>query len=227
MAKKLINEKRLNLACGQSKVEGYFGIDIVKTDTADFALDLECFPWDIETGSANEIICSHYVEHTPEETYSKRILKAIKEAKNFDHFKMLADSIDVNAPSDGLILFMDEVYRILTDSYTDEKGDTHGGIIKVIAPYYSSMRCWQDPTHRRAISEVTFMYFNKQWREINRLDHYGIKADFDFVYGYDMDSQIASRNQEFRDFAIKHYINVINDIQVTLTKRVTPDSIKK
>lgn len=108
-----------------------------------------------------------------------------------------------------LIKFMDECYRILKP----------GGTMTVLAPYYSSMRCWQDPTHVRAISEATFLYFNKQWRTDNKLDHYKIKSDFDFTYGYNMAPEWASRNEEAKMFAIRHYINVVNDIQVVLTKK--------
>lgn len=169
-----INESRLNLACGQTRIEGYFGIDIKPGDTVDAVMDLEQFPWDIESESAEDIICSHYVEHTVD-----------------------------------LIKFMEEVYRILKP----------GGKIKVIAPYYNNMRAWQDPTHKRAISEATFLYFNKGWRDTNKLDHYGIVSDFDFVYGYDIVNEWAMKNEESRNFAIKHYTNVINDIHVTLTKR--------
>ena len=81
------------------------------------------------------------------------------------------------------------------------------------------MRCWQDPTHKRAISEATFLYFNKEWRKANNLSHYNIESDFDFVYGYDIAPEWANRSEEARSFAIKHYTNVINDIHVTLTKR--------
>ena len=184
MAKKLINEKKLNLACGNNKVEGFFGIDLVKTETADAAMDLEWYPWDIESESVEEIICSHYVEHTSD-----------------------------------LIKFMDEVYRILSPKVVDADGVEHGGRIKIIAPYYTSIRCWQDPTHKRAISEATFLYFNKNWRDMNKLDHYGIKSDFDFTYGYDISPDWSSRSQEAKDFAMKHYFNVINDIHIVLTKR--------
>ena len=205
----MINELKLNLACGQSKIDGYFGIDIKPGDTVDATMDLEQFHWDIESESAEEIICSHYVEHTPTDTLAKRLLKLIAENNDYEHLQQKVAEIDLNAPSDGLILFMDEVYRILKP----------GGRIKVIAPYYNNMRCWQDPTHKRAISEATFLYFNKQWRETNKLDHYGIQSDFDFVYGYDITAEWANRSEEARNFAIKHYTNVINDIHVTLTKK--------
>ena len=174
MKQELINQAKLNLACGQTKVEDYFGVDIAPGDTVDAVVDLEVFPWPIESESAEDIICSHYVEHTSD-----------------------------------LIKFMDEVYRILKP----------GGKIKIIAPYYSSMRCWQDPTHKRAISEASFLYFNKVWRETNKLDHYNIQSDFEFTYGYDMAQEWANRSDEARAFAIKHYCNVVNDIHVVLTKK--------
>lgn len=165
---------RLNIACGQNKQEGYIGVDCVKTSCTDVVHNLDIFPWPFPDNYADEILCSHYVEHV------------------------------VN-----LIGFMDEIYRIAKK----------GCKVTVIAPYYSSMRAVQDPTHVRSICEASFLYYNKQWREANKLDHYGIKSDFDFQYGYMLSPEWASRAQEARDFAIKHYINVINDIQVTLTKR--------
>lgn len=108
-----------------------------------------------------------------------------------------------------LIVFMDEIWRIMKV----------GGKLTIVAPYHSSIRCWQDPTHVRAISEFSFLYFNKKWREDNKLDHYGIRSDFDFVYGYQIDPAWATRAEEARVFAMKHYWNVITDIHVTLTKK--------
>lgn len=170
----MINELKIDLACGQNKQEGFFGVDITPGENVDAVVDLEQFPWPIESDSVEEIFCSHYVEHTSD-----------------------------------LIKFMDEVYRILKP----------GGKIKIIAPYYNSIRCWQDPTHKRAISEATFFYFNKEWREANKLDHYNIKCDFDFSYGYELTPEWANRSEEARNFAIAHYTNVINDVHVVLTKK--------
>jgi SAM-dependent methyltransferase len=171
---KLINELKIDLACGQNKVEGYFGIDKVSGDKVDAVVDLEQFPWPIESNSVEDIVCNHYAEHTTD-----------------------------------LIKFMDEVYRILKP----------GGKMKIISPYYTSIRCWQDPTHKRAISEATFLYFNKQWRDTNKLDHYGIVSDFDYTYGYDLSMEWATKHEDARNFAIAHYSNVVNDIHVVLTKR--------
>ena len=60
---KLINELKLDLACGQNRTEGYFGIDIIPGDKVDAVVDLEEFPWPIESESAEDIVCNHYIEH--------------------------------------------------------------------------------------------------------------------------------------------------------------------
>lgn len=108
-----------------------------------------------------------------------------------------------------LVSFMNELHRVMKP----------GAECAIIAPYYSSMRAWQDPTHVRAISEATFLYFNQEWLKNNRLNHYKVTADFDFSYGYSIDPAWQNRNEEARAFAIRHYINVVSDIQVLLKKR--------
>lgn len=175
---------RVNIACGQQKQEGFIGIDKVKTDATDIVHDLEEYPWPFPDNYADEVLCSHYIEHVKD-----------------------------------LIKFIDELWRIMKPPYVNEKGEEIKSKATMIAPYYSSIRCWQDPTHVRAISEYTFLYFNKNWRVQNKLDHYGIKNDFDFTYGYQMDPAWANRSEEARVFAMKHYINVISDIHVVITKR--------
>jgi predicted SAM-dependent methyltransferase len=106
-----------------------------------------------------------------------------------------------------LIKFMDEVWRICAD----------GAKITIIAPYYTSIRCWQDPTHKRAISEATWLYFNKEWRKANKLDHYGIKSHFDVVnMVVFFNPPWDKKTEEARLFAQQHYFNVISDIMIEL-----------
>ena len=165
---------KLDLACGQSRREGFVGVDRTAMDGVDVVHDLDVRPWPWPDAMIEEVHCSHYIEHTSD-----------------------------------LILFMEEMGRILIP----------GGKATLIAPYYTSMRAWQDPTHRRAICEATFLYFNKGWRHQNKLDHYPITCDFDFSYAYVLSPEWANRAQEARDFAIAHYWNVVSDIQVSLVKR--------
>src|SRR5260221_11233482 len=54
----------LDIACGQNKTPGFFGIDIAKAEGVDMVYDLEKFPWPIPDNSVDEATCSHYIEHT-------------------------------------------------------------------------------------------------------------------------------------------------------------------
>lgn len=58
---------RLDLGCGKNKREGFVGVDRIKFDGVDVALDCrEAWPW--ETSSVEEAHSSHFVEHlTPVE----------------------------------------------------------------------------------------------------------------------------------------------------------------
>lgn len=105
--------------------------------------------------------------------------------------------------------FMNELHRVMKP----------GAKCFIVSPYYTSVRCWQDPTHRKAISECTFLYYNQGWLRDNRLDHYPIVADFDFEYGYALNPSHLSRSDEAQQYAIRHYWNVVDDIHVTLTAR--------
>jgi predicted SAM-dependent methyltransferase len=168
---------KLDLGCGDRKEEGFFGIDIVKTEAADYVFDLTEFPYPIDDGVVDEIVCNHFFEHL---TGAQRIK------------------------------FMEECYRIM-------KKDSK---LTIVVPYWSSMRAIQDPTHQwPPVCEASFLYFNKKWMKDNKLEHYNINCDFDYSYGYALDNDLLVRNMDWQQFAVKHYIQAVNDLQVTLTKR--------
>ncbi len=106
-----------------------------------------------------------------------------------------------------LMKFMDEVWRICQ----------HDAKVTILGPYYTSIRAWQDPTHRRTLSEATWLYYDKDWREMNKLDHYPIKSNF-------KGEKIAvffnppwdKKSEEARQFAQQHYWNVVSDMLVEL-----------
>lgn len=185
---------KLSLACGDRKPEGFKGVDIVKTDAADYVVDLLKFPWvEFADNSVDEIECTCFVEHIPH-----------------------GDS-----RNDPFFQFFDEMYRILKPAEFDPNNPNIPlkGFARISCPYYSSSRAWWDPTHHRAISEQSFLYFNKQWRIDNKMDHYPVSCDFDFSYGYILTPEWQNRSQDTQMFAIAHYINVVSDIQVQLVKR--------
>jgi hypothetical protein len=194
MAKKKDTVLKLSLGCGGDQLDGFKGVDIVKTAGADYVFDLLKFPWDqIADNSVDEIECSNFVEHIPH-----------------------GDS-----RHDLFFEFFDEIYRVLKPAEFDPANPNipTKGFARVVSPYYTSMRAWQDPTHQRAISEASFLYLNKKWRIDNKLDHYPVSCDFDFNYGYILATDWQNRNQEAQAFAIRHYNNVVSDIQVQLIKR--------
>jgi len=175
---------KIDLACGNNKRQGFLGVDIVKTDSSDMVFDLNTYPWPIESDSVDEINCSHYIEHIPHDIHNP------------------------NDKRDGLIQFMDEVYRIMKK----------GGNATIIAPYYSSMRAVGDPTHVRYIAEFSFFYYNKQWREDNKLEHYGINSNFDAKHSYLISSELSLRSEEVRNKAFRSELNAVEDIITELVK---------
>ena len=166
---------RLDLACGNNKREGFIGVDqSLETTQADVAHDLESYPWPFPEGYADEVFCSHFIEHVVD-----------------------------------LIAFMNEVWRVMKP----------GGQATFVAPYYTSVWAIQDPTHKRSISEQTFLYFNREWREANRLQHYPIVADFKIEkIERVVTPAFADKTPDEITFAATHYWNVINEITVVLKK---------
>lgn len=179
---------KLDIACGQSKQEGFHGVDIAATEDADTVHDLRRYPWPFADDSVEEAFCSHYVEHIP------------------------FDVIRNGQATDGLCAFMNECFRVMED----------GAQIRIVHPYLKNNRAFQDPTHRRFIPEETWHYFNREWREANKLDHYPIDCHFE-VTGMHMIFQPPwnLRAPDAQQFALASYWNVAADLVVDLTARKT------
>ena len=109
--------------------------------------------------------------------------------------------------------FMEECYRILK---TDGK-------MRHIHPYAYSHRAIQDFTHAwPPICEQSYFYFDRNWREINKLTHgdYDMKCDYNFqIYYAWADNVWPNKNEEARNFAIKHHKDVVADLIVDMQKR--------
>jgi len=214
MAKKETKPFKLSIACGQNIPEGFVGMDIVPGKGVKYVGDILNFwgkegelqgrgksVWqEIPDNSVDEIDISMFVEHIP------HIIEGHGMKWGYD---------------DCFYLFFDQIHRILKPVEFDPSNPNIPikGFARIVTPYYSSMRCFQDPTHYRAISEASYLYLNKKWREDNKLDHYPVKCDFDYTYGYNLDPALANRNIEFQQLAIKNDINAVSDIIVTLMKR--------
>lgn len=118
--------------------------------------------------------------------------------------------VEINGKSkDKLFAFIDECYRMLKK----------GGKMTLTFPNALSTRAFQDPTHRRFIPAVTAYYFSKQWRDINKLDHYNVDCDFDFVIGESVNGNWINRAPEAKQFAYANYWNVVDDLHFIMTKK--------
>lgn len=105
--------------------------------------------------------------------------------------------------------FMEECWRVLKV----------GSQMVIICPYWSSMRAVGDPFHKwPPVCEWTFFYFVEHWRQDNKLTHYPIKCNFNWGVGHAVDGELAARSDDYRAMAVRHYVNSVNDIHVTLTK---------
>lgn len=167
--------KRVDIACGQRKKEGYVGIDRVADIGVDLVHDLEQYPWPFDDESIYEFHCSHFVEHVKD-----------------------------------LVKFMEEAWRCLMP----------GGTIEITAPYYTSVRAWQDPTHVRGITDVTFAYFCKDTAKTAHVDHYTGKCNFELVTRtFILNKEFEGHGKEALDWMSKHWLNVVDDIYIVLRKR--------
>jgi hypothetical protein len=114
------------------------------------------------------------------------------------------------------IHFCNELFRVL-------KG---GAICQIVVPHWASCRAYGDPTHQwPPISEFWFYYLNKEWRANNaphtdiKYNPNGYSCDFEATWGYSMRQDLVVRNQEYQQFAMANYKEVITDTIATLKKK--------
>jgi len=106
-----------------------------------------------------------------------------------------------------MIPFMEECYRVLEPN----------GIAHFECPYYTSIRAWQDPTHKRPISEFTFHYFSREWLKSQGLGHYNIKTDFKVAeIRYHYPPELKSMPKDELMSLQHHAWNTVMDFEVIL-----------
>lgn len=54
---------KLNLGCGVKRIEGYIGVDRIKTAATDVVHDLDTYPYPFPDGCAEEIVLDNVLEH--------------------------------------------------------------------------------------------------------------------------------------------------------------------
>jgi SAM-dependent methyltransferase len=191
--------RQLDLACGQSCLEGFEGIDL--WEGAKHQQNLCRFPWiDTTTGKPFEdssiarLHCSHFVEHVPTEY--------VDGAGNY---------VPIGTPGakDLFLAFFDECYRILVP----------GGILHIVTPCARNNRAFQDPTHRRFIVGESFLYLSKTWRELTKLDHYRVDCDFDGEIAFSLNQELGIRAAEVQQQKFSEAWNVVIDWDAKLKSK--------
>jgi SAM-dependent methyltransferase len=108
------------------------------------------------------------------------------------------------------IAFMAELYRIMKP----------GAQATLVTPYWTSGRAVQDPTHQwPPILESSYLYFNREWREVNGLGHYAIQCDFDYRFALAYVDAWAQKSADEKLFARTHFVNVVSDLFAYLVRR--------
>lgn len=179
---------RIDLACGNNCKPGFIGIDISPDTQAQYICNLEEYPWQWVT-----------VEEFNRTDYAFKLIPENSVGEIFSsHY--IEHVSDIKA-------FMEELYRIMIPD----------GIVTFIAPYYSSVRAMQDFTHKRFISENTFLYWDKEWIKANGLQHYNINCDFKATsIKYYYSPEWNNRAEIAKEYARKYYINVVMDMEIIL-----------
>lgn len=109
---------------------------------------------------------------------------------------------------DGMerIDFMNELWRILKP----------GAGCLITTPFCWNDRAIGDPTHKSLIGQWTYLYFQKSWREANKLTHGPYKrivCDFEVSYPYvSFDQDLVGRHAEHVNYASRHYVNAVSDM---------------
>lgn len=123
---------------------------------------------------------------------------------------------------DGMerIFFMNEAYRVMKAPY-ERDGLSVTSKMLVITPAPFTHRYMQDPTHKfPMVVQESYNYFSKTAREQMGLTHYPINCDFEWSGFFQENAQaFPGRNDEFKQFAARHYINSLDDLIITLVKK--------
>lgn len=114
------------------------------------------------------------------------------------------------------VQFYNEMYRVMKP----------GAKASIITPHWASNRAYGDPTHQwPPVSEMSFYYLSREWRATQaphtdkQFNPQGYDCNFEATWGYGTHPALATRNQEFQQFAMQFYKEAVQDMHASLTKR--------
>lgn len=146
---------RLDLGCGLAKAPGHIGIDLLPT--ADIG-------WDLNEGLPLFELLNY-------DTGLKRPDSKAQPPYNFQPFVEGIRCHQVLEHLDTIIPLMNDCFSVLKP----------GGLMEISSPYAGTKQFYQDPTHKRAFVEESFLYFAQNSPFEKEQKEYGITARFEIV----------------------------------------------
>ena len=107
--------------------------------------------------------------------------------------------------------FVNELYRVLIP----------GGKAFCVVPNWSSARAYGDLTHKwPPVCNFWLPYLSKSWRLVNAPHNDFYTCNFDSTGGYNLNPALQTRNIEYQQHALEHFIEAGQDLFFTLIKVV-------
>jgi len=118
------------------------------------------------------------------------------------------------------IHFVNEMFRVLKKP-TYDNGRLVNGFATIVTPHWASQRAYGDLTHQwPPVSEFWFYYLDAAWRAVNAPHNQDYTCDFSVTWGYSLHPEVATRNQEYQQTAIKFHKEACSDLIAQFSKKV-------
>ena len=129
--------KVLNLGCGKTGLPGEFTVDKNLSVSPDLVHDLNIFPWPLETGDFDEVICHDVIEHVEDVVKTMEEIHRVSKA--------------------GAIIKIKTPHYSCANSYTDPTHLHHLGCFSF--DYFTGNNQWGFYSQLRFIKRKFFLHF--------------------------------------------------------------------
>jgi hypothetical protein len=185
---------KLDLGSGPNPREGFTGVDALNFGNDNIIQhDLRVAPWPFEDNSVDEANCTHFLEHLTN----------------------LNDQWE-------RVRFFNELWRIMVPVTYDAGGRAVTGVCKLQIPHWCSNRYYGDPTHKEPFGEMGICYLDPVWRKANaphtdiEFNPNGYSCHWACTYDYTLHPDLAGRNAEYMNMAVRFWKEAAQDTIFTL-----------
>ena len=178
---------KLNLGCGQHKIEGYVNVD--QHGDADMVHNLETFPWPWSDNSIEEIMAAHVLEHL---------------GADFNTFAKIIQEIYRISTPNGLIKIV--VPHPRHDYYLCDP--THVRPITADLFRLFSKRLNQEWAKKGFSNSPLGLYYNVDF-EVEKIEEQLDRK-------YELFHKLTGRSEADLEFAKEHFFNIIAQTEIVL-----------